>query len=106
MKEDAVLINTSRGDVLDEEAVLAKLETCKDFWCGLDVFKGEPTAKACEWTHPLACHPRVYGTHHCGASTSQAEGAIGEEAVRIVRQFADSGKIDKENWVNTTADFR
>ena len=85
MKENAVLINTSRGDCVDEEALLAHLEAHKDFWCGLDVFKGEPAAKACEWKHALASHPRVYGTHHCGASTNQAESAIGQEAVRIVR---------------------
>lgn len=100
MKENAVLINTSRGDCVDEDALLNKLEKCKGFWCGLDVFKGEPSAKACEWKHPLAMHPRVYGTHHCGASTNQAETAIGIEAVRIIKQFATSGKIDKENWVN------
>lgn len=101
MKENAVLINTSRGDCVDEEALLAHLEAHKDFWCGLDVFKGEPAAKACEWKHALASHPRVYGTHHCGASTNQAESAIGQEAVRIVRQFASTGKIDRENWVNS-----
>lgn len=103
MKPDGVLINTSRGNVVDEDALLAKLEECKGFWCGLDVFNGEPSAKACDWKHPLAGHPRVYGTHHCGASTNQAEGAIGTEAVRIVRQFAEKGKIDKENWVNGAA---
>lgn len=103
MKDDAVLINTSRGDVIDEDALLAKLEACKGFWCGLDVFKGEPSAKACEWKHPLASHPRVYGTHHCGASTNQAESAIGVEAVRIIRQFVETGKIDKENWVNAAS---
>ena len=70
MKSNAVLINTSRGDVVDEDALLAKLDACPDFWCGLDVFKGEPSAKACDWSHALAKHPRVYGTHHCGASTA------------------------------------
>jgi len=100
MKPNGVLINTARGNCVDDAALLAKLEECKDFWCGLDVFNGEPTAKACDWASPLASHPRVYGTHHCGASTNQAESAIGVEAVRIVRQFAEQGKIDKENWVN------
>ena len=103
MKENAVLINTSRGDLVDEEALLAKLESCPNFWCGLDVFKGEPAAKATEWKHPLASHPRVYGTHHCGASTNQAESAIGEEATRIIKKFANEGKVDKENWVNAAA---
>lgn len=100
MKPNAVFINTSRGDCIDEDALLAKLEESKDFWCGLDVFKGEPSAKACEWSHPLAKHPRVYGTHHCGASTNQAESAIGVEAVRVIRKFIEEGKIDRANWVN------
>jgi len=54
MKPDGMLINTSRGSVVDEDALLAKLEECKDFWVGTDVFNGEPSQKACDWTHPLA----------------------------------------------------
>lgn len=103
MKPDSVLINTSRGDVVDEEAILAKLESCKDFWYGTDVYCGEPSAKACDFTHPIAQHPRVYGTHHCGASTQQAEAAIGAEAVRVIKQYVTAGEIDKANWVNRAA---
>lgn len=69
MKADAMFINTSRGNVVDEEALLAKLESCPNFWVGTDVYNGEPTVKAGEFTHPIAQHARVYGTHHCGAST-------------------------------------
>ena len=77
MKANAVLINTARANIIDEEALLTKLEANNDFWVGSDVFNGEPTAKECDFTHALAQHPRVYGTHHCGASTQQAESAIG-----------------------------
>lgn len=78
MKPDAMLINTSRGAVVVEEALLEKLEACPDFWVGTDVYNGEPTVKACsDFNHAIASHPRVYGTHHCGASTQQAESAIG-----------------------------
>ena len=45
MKADAVLINTARANIVDEEALLAKLEANKDFWVGSDVFVGEPSAK-------------------------------------------------------------
>lgn len=45
MKDDAMLINTSRGDVVNEPALLAKLEACPKFWVGTDVFTGEPTVK-------------------------------------------------------------
>ena len=101
MKNDAILINTSRGDLIDEAALLAKLEACPNFWVGTDVFVGEPTVGEQEgWNHALAQHPRVYGTHHCGASTQQAEGAIGEEAVRVIKKFNSEGVCDKFNWVN------
>lgn len=100
MKADAMLINTSRGNVVNEEALLAKLEACPDFWVGTDVYNGEPTVKAGEFQHPIAQHPRVYGTHHCGASTQQAEAAIGQEAVRVIKKFDSEGVCDKFNWVN------
>ncbi len=54
MKADAMFINTSRGNVVDEAALLAKLESCPNFWVGTDVYNGEPTVKAGEFTHPIA----------------------------------------------------
>lgn len=94
------MINTSRGAVVDEDALLAKLESCPNFWVGTDVFNGEPSAKVGDFIHPIAQHPRVYGTHHCGASTKQAESAIGAEALRIIEKFAATGHVDNENCVN------
>lgn len=102
MKDDAVFINTSRGNVVNEDALLAKLEACPKFWVGTDVFNGEPTVKATDdFNHPIAAHPRVYGTHHCGASTQQAEAAIGMEAVRVIKKFNQEGQVDRFNWVNS-----
>lgn len=69
MKPTGVLINTTRGSVAVDEDILAKLEANPDFWYGSDVFNNEPTAKEAEWKTDLSMHPRVYGTHHCGAST-------------------------------------
>lgn len=77
MKPNGVFINTSRGACVNDEDLLAKLNECPDFWVGADVFNGEPSAKATDFTSAMTSHPRVYGTHHCGASTAQAEGAIG-----------------------------
>jgi D-3-phosphoglycerate dehydrogenase / 2-oxoglutarate reductase len=89
MKPDAILLNTSRGTVVNEEHLLAHLEANKNFWFGTDVFNGEPAGtKEVSFTHPLAQHPRVYGSHHIGASTKQSEAAIGEEAVRIIKKYA------------------
>jgi D-3-phosphoglycerate dehydrogenase len=100
MKPDGVLLNTSRGSVINDEALLAKLEECPAFWYGTDVFNGEPSTGKAEWTCPLSTHARVYGTHHCGASTAQAESAIGSEALRVIKKFAVSGEVDEANTVN------
>lgn len=54
MKEDAVLLNTSRGNVVVDEALLAKLESCPNFWYGTDVFNGEPSAGQADWVNPIA----------------------------------------------------
>ena len=71
MKSNSVFINTARGDLVDEDTLLAKLESCPEFWVGTDVFNGEPSTKvADDFNHPIASHSRVYGTHHCGASTN------------------------------------
>lgn len=48
----------------------------------------------------MSKHPRVYGTHHCGASTQQAESAIGNEALRVIVKFATTGEVDLANTVN------
>jgi D-3-phosphoglycerate dehydrogenase / 2-oxoglutarate reductase len=100
MKPDGVLINTSRGAAVNEDDLLAHLDANKNFWFGTDVLEGEPAEKECDWEHPLGLHARVYGSHHIGASTKQAEAEIGDEAVRICQVFAASGSIDSENWVN------
>lgn len=105
MKPDAILLNTSRGTVVNEADLLSHLEANKNFWFGTDVFNGEPAGtKEVAFTHPLAQHPRVYGSHHIGASTKQSESAIGEEAVRIIKKYASSGAIDNENCVNREID--
>jgi len=100
MKKNAVLINTARGEIVNEEDLADHLECNEDFWYGTDVLKGEPSSKECDWEHPLGMHPRVYGSHHIGASTKQAEAEIGAEAVRVCRVFASTGQIDDVNWVN------
>ena len=100
MKPNSVLLNTSRGAVVNDADLLAKLAECPQFWYGSDVFNGEPSAKEAEWTSELSTHARVYGTHHCGASTKQAEDAIGQEALRVIMKFSQTGEIDLPNTVN------
>jgi D-3-phosphoglycerate dehydrogenase len=81
------LINTSRGEIVDDEALLAALDT-KDLRVALDVHTGEPSSSTGEVTSPLARHPRVYGTHHIGASTEQAQRAIAAEVVAMLDDYA------------------
>ena len=55
MKRDAILINTSRGDIVDEDVLLAKLESCQNFWVGTDVYNGEPEELVSDdFVHPIA----------------------------------------------------
>ena len=86
----AVFINTARAEVVDEEALLAAIDA-KHLRVGLDVFRGEPSAKEGPFDHPLAKHPSVYGTHHIAASTEQAQTAVAMEAVRVVVDYRNQG---------------
>jgi D-3-phosphoglycerate dehydrogenase len=99
-KENVVIINTSRGDLANEAEILKELDARPGFWYACDVYSGEPAAKECEFVHPLASHPKVYGSHHIGASTKQAETAIGLEALRIILQYSRTSKVDAGNLVN------
>lgn len=69
MKPDAMLINTSRASVVNEEDLLEHLNANPAFFYGTDVFKGEPSGKDGVFEHALGKHSRVVGTHHIGAST-------------------------------------
>jgi D-3-phosphoglycerate dehydrogenase len=90
MKPGAYLINTARGSVVDEPALLEAI-AAKGLRCGLDVFQGEPGAGAGPFESALARSPSVAGTHHVGASTDQAQVAIAHEVIRIVQHFIQSG---------------
>jgi D-3-phosphoglycerate dehydrogenase / 2-oxoglutarate reductase len=92
LRPGAYVINTARGAVLDE-AALRQAIADKGLRAGLDVFDGEPKAGAAPFDSALARTPGVYGTHHIGASTDQAQTAIAMEAVRIVATFAASGEV-------------
>jgi D-3-phosphoglycerate dehydrogenase / 2-oxoglutarate reductase len=92
MPEDAVLIHTSRGGVVDDRA-LAEAVRSGRIRAGLDVYEDEPSAGVAPFDNPLGQLDGVYGTPHIGASTEQAEEAIAEETVRIVREFAERGSV-------------
>lgn len=97
MKPDTLLINTARADIIDEEAMLEAIRT-KNIRVALDVIKNEPEQKTGEVTSVLQSITNVYITHHIGASTEQAQDAVAEETVNIIKDFMKSGVI--ANWVN------
>lgn len=86
MKPGAYFINTSRGAVVDQPALMAALDD-KDIRAGLDVFADEPGSRDPEFSDPIGAHPNVYGTHHIGASTVEATEAVAEEVARIVGAY-------------------
>jgi len=92
VKQGASFINTARAEVVDHDA-LAKAVKDKGLRLGLDVFANEPSASTGAFVDPLLSHPGVYGTHHIGASTEQAQEAIADETVRIIRTFKETGKV-------------
>jgi len=91
-KKGACFINTARGEVVDYPA-LAAAATDKGLRIGLDVFANEPADATADFADALVAQPNVYGTHHIGASTDQAQEAIAAETVRIITTFKDTGKV-------------
>jgi D-3-phosphoglycerate dehydrogenase len=97
MRPGAALINTARAEVVDQAALL-ELARAGKLRVGVDVHQGEPEGGKGEFHSELAKLPNVYGTHHIGASTGQAQDAIARETVRIVGSFVRTGEVP--NCVN------
>jgi D-3-phosphoglycerate dehydrogenase len=85
-------VNTARAEVVDS-AALERAVREHGLKVGLDVFDGEPAGGTAEFAPPLVALPGVYGTHHIGASTEEAQEEIAAETVRIVRAFVETGKV-------------
>ena len=100
MRPGAYLINTSRGSVVDE-AALERAIAEKKLRAGLDVFENEPAGNTGTIANAIVKAPGVYGTHHVGASTDQAQVAIAHEVIRIVETFRETGEVP--NVVNRLA---
>ena len=92
LKPGSYFINTSRGEVVDHAALAVAIKE-KGLRVGLDVFDKEPAAATGAFDDPLVKLPNVYGTHHIGASTQQAQLAIADETVRIVESYVRTGQV-------------
>ncbi len=97
MKPGTIFINTSRAEVVDETALREAVEA-GTLRVGTDVFVGEPEEKQGTFKSAFAAHPNVYGTHHIGASTEQAQNAVAQETVEIIADYVQRGTV--RNWVN------
>lgn len=82
IKTGCILINSSRGGVIEESALLQALDAGKVRFGCLDVFVGEPTPNA-----DLLRHPGVISTPHIGASTVEAQERIGLEIAQNVKRI-------------------
>jgi len=79
MKPGALLVNTARGDLVVEDALLAAIREGRLGGAGLDVFPDEPRV------HPeLVAHPRVVTLPHIGSATTHTRRAMASLALRNV----------------------
>jgi D-3-phosphoglycerate dehydrogenase len=92
MRDGAYFINTARGEVVDQQALVQAIRN-RGIRAGLDVYALEPTSATAEFQDEIAKEAGLYGTHHIGASTDQAQEAIAAETVRIVEEFKQTGKV-------------
>ncbi len=97
MREGSIFINTSRAEVVDETALAWAVQE-RGIRAGLDVFEGEPSSGTGTIENPLFSLEGVIGTHHIGGQTSEAQRAIADETVRIIREYRDTGSVLNLVW--------
>ena len=88
----AIFVNTSSPDVVDYEA-LAQVAAARGLRVGLDVLPAEPQVRSGTYDHPVLHAGLIYATPHIGASTDEAQHAIANETVHILRAFLTKGEV-------------
>jgi D-3-phosphoglycerate dehydrogenase len=100
VKPGVRLINAARGELVDEEALLAALDSGRVAGAALDVHAAEPPT---DWR--LAKHPRVVATPHVGAATAEAQERVGTDIALQVRDYLKGGLIQHAvNFFSLTGD--
>ncbi|HLS96574.1 D-3-phosphoglycerate dehydrogenase [Sphingobacterium allocomposti] len=79
LKDGVGLVNASRGGVIDEQELIAALDSGKVSFAALDVFDNEPTPR-----EEILKHPKISLTPHIGAATDEAQGRIGVELALLL----------------------
>ena len=88
VKKGVRIVNAARGELIDDEALLAALDSGKVAGAGLDVHAQEPPK---DWR--LAKHPKVLALPHLGASTKEAQEKVGTDIAQQVRDYLKGGVI-------------
>lgn len=90
MKRDAILVNTARGEIIDETALVAMLENNELLGAGLDVFEHEPAINP--RMLKLAKSHRVVVLPHMGSATLEGRVEMGEKVIQNIKTFIDGHK--------------
>ncbi len=88
MKKGSLLINTARGEMVDNEALADAVASGAIAGAGMDVFEGEPAVNK-----KLTSTERVIMTPHIGAQTREAQARVGAEVVQVVDSFFSKGEM-------------
>jgi D-3-phosphoglycerate dehydrogenase len=91
MKPGGILINASRGTVVDIDALAAQLESGKLGGAAIDVFPVEPSSNDEEFVSPLRRFDNTFLTPHIGGSTIEAQENIGMEVAEKLARYSDNG---------------
>jgi D-3-phosphoglycerate dehydrogenase len=91
MKAGSILINASRGTVVDIDALAAALDSKKLAGAAIDVFPTEPKSNSEEFISPLRAFDNVLLTPHIGGSTQEAQENIGYEVAGKLVKYSDNG---------------
>ena len=98
MPEGAIVVNTARGGLIDEAALLAAVQSGHLAGAGLDTFAVEPPAP----DHPFLSEPGIVVTPHIGGVTRQANARVGVEAVRGILDILSGTPVAPERIANRT----